>query len=434
MRVRHRVPMVFSLSMLDVFCCALGCVTLLWLINQREAMMRLRDASNLTVNLDATRSELKKLQGEFASAVMERDRLSDRASRLRGELDAATDDAERLSKALTAANQQSEKDRNQLTKVQADLQILSRQMADARTKSSDLEKLLHDEEAAAAAAERKATDLAAKLRTATDQASELRQASATTGDKLALSKERIKGLETELDTARRMLSGIDLEKKDLVGKLARAQAAAENRFEGIALSGKRVIFLVDMSGSMELVDAQTNAPNKWNGVRETLVKVLKSLPDVEKFQVILFSDQLQYPLGNEGRWLDNDARSADRLQTVMSTTKPKGNTNMYLALDAAFRFRSQGLDTIYLLSDGLPNIGEGLSPESAARMTETQRSEFLSRVIRNALKTTWNAPQPGRPRVRINSIGFFYESPEVGAFLWALSRENDGSFVGMSKP
>ena len=40
----------------------------------------------------------------------------------------------------------------------------------------------------------------------------------------------------------------------------------------------------------------------------------------------------------------------------------------------------------------------------------------------------------GRPRVRINAVGFFYESPEVGAFLWALARENDGSFVGMSKP
>ena len=37
-------------------------------------------------------------------------------------------------------------------------------------------------------------------------------------------------------------------------------------------------------------------------------------------------------------------------------------------------------------------------------------------------------------RVRINSIGFFYQSPNVGAFLWNLSRENDGSFVGMSKP
>ena len=36
--------------------------------------------------------------------------------------------------------------------------------------------------------------------------------------------------------------------------------------------------------------------------------------------------------------------------------------------------------------------------------------------------------------VRINAVGFFYESPDVGAFLWALARENEGSFVGMSKP
>jgi hypothetical protein len=36
--------------------------------------------------------------------------------------------------------------------------------------------------------------------------------------------------------------------------------------------------------------------------------------------------------------------------------------------------------------------------------------------------------------VRINTIGFFYESPDLGAFLWALARENEGSFVGMSKP
>ena len=42
--------------------------------------------------------------------------------------------------------------------------------------------------------------------------------------------------------------------------------------------------------------------------------------------------------------------------------------------------------------------------------------------------------QPGLPRVRINAVGFFYESPDVGAFLWALAREHDGSFVGMSKP
>jgi chemotaxis protein histidine kinase CheA len=426
--------MVFSLSMLDVFCCALGCVTLLWLINQREAMLRLRDASSLTANLDTTRSELKKLQTEYAGAVTERDRQADSAKQLRSQLDSVTADADRLSRALTAADQKVEQQESQFAKAQSEIQVLTRQMSEARARSSDMEKQLHEEEALAAAAERKATELASKLRTAIEQAAELRQASAASGDKLAASQERITKLEAELDTARRMVVGVDSEKKDLASRLARAQAAAENRFEGITLAGKRVIFLVDMSGSMELVDAQTTAPQKWTGVCATLVKVLRSLPDVEKFQVIMFSDQLQYPLGNEGRWIEFDGNVADRLQSALATTKPRGNTNMYLALDAAFRYRTQGLDTIYLLSDGLPNIGEGLTPESAARMTESQRSELLSRVIRTALRTNWNAPQSGRPRVRINTIGFFYESPEVGAFLWALSRENDGSFVGMSKP
>ena len=50
------------------------------------------------------------------------------------------------------------------------------------------------------------------------------------------------------------------------------------------------------------------------------------------------------------------------------------------------------------------------------------------------MNNDWNSRNRPQPRVRINTIGFFYESPDVGAFLWALARENDGSFVGMSKP
>ena len=37
MRVHHRIPSIFTLSMVDVLCCALGCVILLWLLNLREA-------------------------------------------------------------------------------------------------------------------------------------------------------------------------------------------------------------------------------------------------------------------------------------------------------------------------------------------------------------------------------------------------------------
>jgi hypothetical protein len=107
---------------------------------------------------------------------------------------------------------------------------------------------------------------------------------------------------------------------------------------------------------------------------------------------------------------------------------------MYAALDAAFRLRASGLDTIYLLSDGLPNLGEGLTEKQMQTLKETEQAEILGKYIRRRLKEVWNRPGVGQARVRINAIGFFYESPDVGAFLWALARENDGSFVGMSRP
>jgi uncharacterized protein with von Willebrand factor type A (vWA) domain len=215
----------------------------------------------------------------------------------------------------------------------------------------------------------------------------------------------------------------------------RRVAAAENRFAGIELTGKRVVFLVDMSGSMEQVDYDTPAPLKWQGVRETVAKIMASLPELEKFQIVLFAEKTSFVLGNDGRWIDYDPKSSvDRATKALAATKPAGGTNMYSAFEAAFRLRGAGLDTIYLLSDGLPNVGEPLTEQQAEKLKETEKAEILGKHIRKKLKELWNRPIDGAARVRINSIGFFYESPDVGAFLWALSRENDGSFVGMSKP
>lgn len=240
---------------------------------------------------------------------------------------------------------------------------------------------------------------------------------------------------TELADARLRIQELQNERKALIEQVARVQALDDYRFAGISLTGRRVVFLVDMSGSMELVDERTPAPDKWKSVRETLAKIMRSLPDLEKFQIILFSDKVLYPLGQEGRWIDYDPRtSVSRVTQELAAARPRGNTNMYIALEAAFRLRAEGLESIYFLSDGLPNIGPGLNPETSTKLKETERAELLARHVRQVLHSDWNRPQPNRPRVRINTIGFFYESPDVGAFLWALSRENEGSFVGMSKP
>ena len=53
--------------------------------------------------------------------------------------------------------------------------------------------------------------------------------------------------------------------------------------------------------------------------------------------------------------------------------KPKGETNMADVFEEAFRYRADGLDTIYLISDGLPNAGAGL-PANSSSLTESQKT------------------------------------------------------------
>jgi hypothetical protein len=108
---------------------------------------------------------------------------------------------------------------------------------------------------------------------------------------------------------------------------------------------------------------------------------------------------------------------------------------MYLGLEKAFSLRSNGLDTVYLFSDGLPTSGPGLTAaQQSANLSEPELGVILGRHIRDTLIRDWNRAEVGRTRVKVNSVGFYFESPDVGAFLWSLSRENEGSFVGMSRP
>src|SRR6516162_6783461 len=80
---RHRIPSIFNLSMVDVLCCALGCVILLWLLNLRQAR---QSGSELTdtqkwleeekLALRAKRVEAEELTSKLDSALRDRDDLA----------------------------------------------------------------------------------------------------------------------------------------------------------------------------------------------------------------------------------------------------------------------------------------------------------------------------------------------------------------------
>jgi len=470
---RHRPPTLVSMWMLDVFCCALGCVTLLWLLKTREAgeisdeasqassllvetrgkldesektsALRLANAEKLAAELDETRKRLALVQEQSDAtanmlALMRQERdenaknlalaeqeLSKRKQDLaavRKDLLATQTRAEDLNKTVTATDAE-------LIKKRGELENLTKQLELAKKQQVEMELLVRLKEKARSEFETKLVASEKKLDVV----------SRSVGDQSKM-QARIDQLEKDLKAERTRLDEanvtiIDLQgtKAKLADKVDKLQIESDNRFAGIAMTGKNVVFLVDMSGSMDRLDENTELATKWGTVRDTVCKVMRSLPDLDKFQVILFSSKVRYLL-DSGDWMKYEKeKSIDRVQRALTAIKPLEDTNLYSGMEEAFKFRARGLDTIYFFSDGLPTSGPGLTAaQEKSLTTESDRSVILARHIRRTLTSTWNRSEAGKPKVRINSIGFFYESPEVGAFLWALSRENDGSFVGMSKP
>jgi predicted nucleic acid-binding Zn-ribbon protein len=475
MRVRHKTPAIFTISIVDMLCCALGCVILLWLLSAKQAeeaaanveQTSARDnellskadleRGRLSARIKALLDDLEKaaglrarLESEVGSLTEGRAILASRLADLESKLKASSARVASLEGDVRSATTRLDSERKRASGLSGDLlkgqakidslrgeldRALRRQRAE-ETRAAALEKSIDENKRALAALNRSLEEaLAARQALAKTLALRDKELAAASlyKDRLTASEERERFLAKQLKErssamalAKETLAKLEKEKLNL-------RVAAENRFAGITLTGRRVIFLVDMSGSMELVDEDTPAPEKWIEVRNTVARLMRSLPELEKYQIITFSSKAEFPLGGD-KWLDYDRKSPDLALKTLRAIKPKGGTNMYAALEAAFGYRSDGLDTIYLLSDGLPNLGEGLTPAQARELKELDRGVILGRYVRTMLKTSWNKPKKTRPRVKINTIGFFYESPDLGAFLWALARENDGSFVGMSKP
>ncbi len=552
MQTRRRVPNLFSLSMVDVLCCALGCVILLWLVNSREARHNGEKAGQ-------SKSQLDKTALELAQMIDERDQVKDQLKDASGKL-TSTQAALSQAKSETAKLQA---DIAALLNVKKDLlaQVktkdatntdLNKQVASLDEQLKSLQELLTNKELALKKAnenwlaakdlakllgdklgdadkraknltdqlglsEKQAKDLLAKLGLTEEQLkkktgeiteSDLAMAKLladaresktlieqlrnlvksykdkadTTADKLAESQgkvadlnkdlekkkiklddllrdlqevaklkkdleevaklkaaleEQLKNSNLNLDKVNVDLAQLKMEKLELLLKAAKAKEESANRFAGIELTGKKVIFLVDTSGSMGMLDSKNADEKKWPTVCDIIGKIMRSLPEATHYQVITFADKVTYPLGSnyKGKWLLYDPKhSPDFVVTQMRKLKPQGGTSMYPAFEEAFQYKIGGLDTIYLISDGLPDPPDEDIPPAIRKLTPTQQSAYFCNEVRQQLKTVWNTPVKGKTPVRINAIGFYFDSPEVGAFLWALSRDNDGNFVGMSKP
>jgi predicted nucleic acid-binding Zn-ribbon protein len=498
MRVRHKQPSLVSMWMLDVFCCALGCVTLLFLVNSRmasdeaaankTALIDLetvqRKLAAAVTELDKTREESKRLAAGLTKSEGLRLKLDEEVAKLSTRLATTRTENEDLAKKLARATKEAKDARaladatqTALNAAEAKVEANAKELALARTQATEADDVLRKRQKEVDALAKKLTDstaaadeLARLLRKRDDEktvlskqvtdlkkelddldakviaarkeldaaAAAAKTAAAKGGEELATAKGQIKDLLKKVDDANATIIDLQGDRAKLADKYDKLQKDTDARFAGIVTSGKRVVFLVDISGSMSKKDTDTADPTKWPIVIDTVGKVMRSVAGLEKYQVVVFSSTAKWLFGS-GEWQDYlGEKSVDAVKAALLREKPYDDTNLYAGLEKAFSLRDPGgLDSIYLFSDGLPTSGPGLTiAQQTANppLREIERSEILGKHIRRTLDTVWNRTLVGRPRVKIHAIGFYFESPDVGAFLWGLARENDGSFVGMSRP
>jgi len=487
MRVRHKQPTLVSMWMLDVFCCALGCVTLLFLLNSRmasdeaeankTALIDLRTTERILAATVAERDQLKlrlnseeagreKLSAALTEALGLKLKLTDEVTNLstqlattRAEKDdtakklALVRDEAKAAKALADATQVA------LNAAESKVTANAKELATTRAMATDADDILRKKQKEADALVKKLTEMTAaadeldKLVRKRDdekvvlakQATDLKKLLDDLDAKTLASRKdyesaqaTIKDLTKKVNDANVNIVDLQGDKAKLADKFDKLQKETDARFAGIVTAGKRVVFLVDISGSMAKRDSETADPTKWPIVVETVSKVMRSVVGMEKYQVVIFSSSSKWLFGT-GDWRDFDGeKSIDDVKKALTAVKPYEDTNLHAGMERAFSLREQGgLDVIYLFSDGLPTSGPGLTLAEQTRrppLNELELGEKLGKHIRKTLSDTWNRPLAGKPKVKIHAVGFFFESPDVGAFLWALARENEGSFVGMSKP
>ena len=117
MRLRHKLPNVFGLYMVDVLCCSLGCVILLWLFNDYKSTL-------LNKDLEAKGKELSRLTEEQRQRTEElgkaRESLAKReaeAKTMTADLESRQKELEKLGGDLFALNDRLRKERTGVGKT-----------------------------------------------------------------------------------------------------------------------------------------------------------------------------------------------------------------------------------------------------------------------------------------------------------------------------
>ncbi|MDA3872757.1 MAG: VWA domain-containing protein [Kiritimatiellae bacterium] len=256
------------------------------------------------------------------------------------------------------------------------------------------------------------------------------------GDTLA-TKEHVNQLKTDLlsleEGLKRLKAGAESEEP---GEAAMSFVGDGRRqyVTGLQLNGERTLVLVDRSASMLAetvvdvlrvrnlpVEERGSAP-KWVQVRRTVDWLLAKLPMEGRFHVALY-DQETLPLleGHTGWWDAADPALRKQASEALAEKTPSGGTSLHRAFAYAAAMDPPP-DTVILLADGLPTMGDS-APLVRRSVSGSRRESYFADAV--------NRLPSGVP---VNILLFYMEGDPMAAPLyWRLAVNSRGSLLSVTQ-
>jgi HEAT repeat protein len=190
------------------------------------------------------------------------------------------------------------------------------------------------------------------------------------------------------------------------GRLAAKKAGADGksvaRFHGVEVTSDRLAFVLDLSGSMaKPMPGDEKGRSRWEFVTAELSRTLDALPRGTSVTVIVFAERVE-----KTGPLALTSKSRKPLAAFAAKQTPGKRGDLLGAMNAALDL--EGIDTIFLLTDGAPSHGEVVD-KSRVRSLIRQRNRMLKRAI--------------------HAIGFGSVKDGERKFMEGVARESGGTVV-----
>ncbi|QEG02499.1 von Willebrand factor type A domain protein [Stieleria maiorica] len=180
---------------------------------------------------------------------------------------------------------------------------------------------------------------------------------------------------------------------------AREKRLKPSHYYGIDIFAKRLLFVIDRSGSMRTV---VGGRARIQRAKMELITAINGLDEQCEFGILVFDNEVRAWREDLVQATEENKRNATRFVEYLSAGR---STNTYAALRQSLSFDPQ-LEAVFLLTDGEPTAGQIVNP-SAILLDILRRNEVHN--------------------VTINTIAIAVE-PLMATFLRNLSEPSNGEF------